>query len=319
MNNIHNNIPLIYPIVQVINNAKDLFEIALTPEQHKQAFDKGLERGLILQMDWSPIKEIASLNNDSQICLHANFCQFLWTLNYTTLIIHDCYYIKEGIRNGEGISKEEASFLFDEALKMFQNALLMFHPKDTNREEMKAQRGPMFEYANPYNKQNRYTDIANEMTISGIAYLLHHEFGHFIYEHDDSTPKTETEADDHGFRTILNWGNKHKDDNKTLENILLIGTMMALVDTAFQNTDLAGQSHPDIDIRIENLFRTYQAISGQEIYDSTLKILITAIDLWSSATQNEKPNIDPHLSPKEYLCRIREEFILPIKRKVKII
>ena len=305
----------------LFKDVKDLFEYVLPEEANIQAIEEGLDRGLLLFIDKTSIKDVASIDDNlNQIQLHVNFCQFLWTFNYVTFIINDCGAIKDGYVEDEEISKERATELYNEAKRMFANALLMFCPENrADGSGMKADIKLMQTSTNPCNKENRYTGLANDMTITGIVYLLQHEFGHFIKGHEFSTPKTEGEADDHSFRTLIEWGNNNKTEERPLDNTVVIGSMMALMATAFINPTFAGEMHPDIDDRILHLFNTYQSITGKDIYESTLQILISGLCLWAYANKKELPPIKERESKNDYFLRIKEELSLPVKERVKII
>ncbi len=193
-------------------------------------------------------------------------------------------------------------------------ALMMFLSKEDDSSIMRAQRGEMFQLANPYNKTNKYTDLASALTTSGIAYLLQQEYAHFIKEHEESTPTLEMEADTHGFEKLLEWGKE-----QPYENVSLTGPMMALAATAFLNPQLIGTTHSDIDDRIEMLFQTYQNICGKQIPEGAIQLLIAALAYWSFALKLNLPHIKDGEDKMSYLRRIRADFIIPIKSQYKII
>lgn len=303
-----------FPVSCIFDSAKALFEAVVPIEMHKEAIYDGLEQGLALHVDWKPIREVAEIDGTNTIHLHANFCQFLWMLNYCMLIICDCGQIKDGTAIDEEISPTKAEEMFKEALEMQRVGLLMFIGKVNNPLEMRVQRGELFRFANPVNKPNRYMDLASAPTISGIAYLLQHEYAHFIKEHEESTPMLEAEADRHGFEKLIQWGMNHP-----YENVSLTGPMMALAATAFLNPKLVGTTHPDIDDRIASLFETYRDICKKKIPECATKLLIATLVYWSVALQLELPVIASDEDDMTYLRRIRETFIITIKRKEKII
>ena len=133
------------------------------------------------------------------------------------------------------------------------------------------------------------------------------------------TPTTEGEADNHAFRALIEWGNRNITEEVPLDNTVVIGSIMALMATAFLNPTFAGEIHPEIDERISQLFNTFRSITGKDIYESTLQILISGLCLWAYANKKELPPIKERESKNEYFLRIKEEFILPIKQTVKII
>ena len=59
----------------------------------------------------SQFEGVAEIDGTNRIHLHANFCQFLWMLNYCMLIICDCGQIKEGTAIDEDISPEKAELM----------------------------------------------------------------------------------------------------------------------------------------------------------------------------------------------------------------
>ncbi len=76
-----------FPVGCIFDSAKALFEAVVPLEMHKEAIYDGLEQGLALHIDWEPIREVAEIDGTNIIHLHANFCQFLWMLNYCMLIM----------------------------------------------------------------------------------------------------------------------------------------------------------------------------------------------------------------------------------------
>lgn len=303
-----------YPVGCLFNSAKALFEAVVPTEMHKNAINDGLERGLVLHVDLEPIREVAEIDGLNKIHLHANFCQFLWMLNYISLVICDCGQIKAGLAIDEDISIQKAQEMFNEATEMQKIELMMFLGKNEDSSIMRAQRGEMFRLANPYNKTNKYTDLASALTISGIAYLLQHEYAHFIKEHEESTPTLEMEADTHGFEKLLEWGKE-----QPYENVALTGPMMALAATAFLNPQLIGTTHPDIDDRIVKLFQTYKNICGKQIPNGAGQLLIAALAYWSFTLKLNLPYINDGEDEMSYLSRIRTDFIIPIKSQYKIV
>ncbi len=311
--------PTPFPVSRILEDAKKMFECVLPIEYHENAVKNGLSRGLLLNVDWAPVKDVADIDDNSQISLYANFCQFLWTLSYVVMATHDCAQIMDGIATDSEISREKDRELVREAKRMFGNALLMLVPNKDNEKEMSAYRGIMYDSPNPVDKRNRFTEAADAMTVSGIAYLLQHEFGHFIKEHEFSSPKTEREADEHSFRALIEWGREHEPNQEQFINTLVLGSMMALLATAFINPTWAGQTHPDIDVRIDSLFQMSENLTGQGIPDSTYEILISGLSLWSYSNKKQLPERNDDESLPCYYSRIKEEFILPIKRTVKAI
>lgn len=150
-----------FPVGCIFDSAKALFEAVVPVELHKKAIYDGLEQGLALHVDWEPILDVADIDGTNKIHLHANFCQFLWMLNYCMLVICDCGQIKDGTAKDDDISAEMAKEMFNEAIKMQEIGLQMFLGKVDNPLEMRAQRGELFSFANPINKPNKYTDLAN--------------------------------------------------------------------------------------------------------------------------------------------------------------
>ena len=303
-----------FPVGCIFDAAKALFETVVPAAIHQKAIENGLERCLSLHVDWVPIRDVAEIDGSNKIHLHANFCQFLWMLNYITLVLCDCSQLKDGTQTDEEISPEIAAKMFEEALYMQKLALHMFIPKDNNSVEMLTNRGELFSFPNPYTKKNKYTELADALTVSGIAYLLQHEYAHFIKEHIESTPLNEEEADKHAFEKILEWG-KHQ----PVENVALTGPMMALVATAFLNPKLVGTTHPDIDNRIASLFDTFNYICKHPIPEGACQLLVAVIAFWSYAHKLLLPTPNKNEIAISYLCRIRKDYILPIKRKYKVI
>ena len=94
-----------FPVGCIFDSAKALFEAVVPIEMHKEAIYDGLEQGLALHIDWEPIREVAEIDGTNKIHLHANFCQFLWMLNYCMLVICDCSQIKDRTAIDEDISR----------------------------------------------------------------------------------------------------------------------------------------------------------------------------------------------------------------------
>lgn len=308
-----NNQMLHFPVGHIMDRVLSLFHIVVSDNTHIQAIDNGLKKGIKYVLNDAPVGQPASLTGENIIEINDNYCEFLYLICYAFLVINDCCLILTDNVEGEtSISKEEAESYCREAGEMLSEALKMLLPNDNDKKYMAASRGKLFRFPNT-SRPNKYTDFSDSMTIAGLTYILHHEFGHFIFEHDEDTPFNELDADKHAILHLKKWGEETKN-----ENTIFAGTILALVSSAFINPTLTATSYPDIDDRIEYALQ-FADDSLKENPNSLLyRIIGFSANIWANHFNIEIPKITANESHKEYVCRIKSALINH-KRKTKII
>ena len=308
-----NNQMLHFPVGHIMDRVLSLFHIVVSDNIHIQAIDNGLKKGIKYVLNDAPVGQPASLTGENVIEVNDNYCDFLYLICYAFLVINDCCLVLTDNVEGEAsISKEEAESYCREAGEMLSEALKMLLPNENDNNYMAASRGKLFRFPNT-SKPNKYTDFSDSMTIAGLTYILHHEFGHFIFEHDEDTPFNELDADKHAILHLKRWGKVTKN-----ENTIFAGIILALVASAFINPTLTATSYPDIDDRIEYALQ-FADDSLKENPNSLLyRIIGFSANIWANHFKVDIPKIASNESHKEYVCRIKAALVNH-KRKTKII
>lgn len=302
-----------FPVGHIMDRVLSLFQIVVSDNTHIQAIDNGLKRGIKYVLNDAPVGQPASLTGENIIEINDNYCEFLYLICYAFLVINDCCLtLTDSIEGDASISKEEAETYCREADEMLSEALKMLLPNDNDQKYMAASRGKLLNFPNT-SKPNKYTDFSDSMTIAGLTYILHHEFGHFIFEHYEDTPFNELDADKHAILHLKKWGETTKN-----ENTIFAGIILALVASAFINPSLTSTSYPDIDDRIEYALQ-FADDSLKENPNSLLyRIIAFSANIWAHHFKIEIPKIKENESHKEYVCRIKSALINH-NRKTKII
>ena len=220
--------------------------------------------------------------------------------------------LTDNVEGEASISKEEAESYCREAGEMLSEALKMLLPNENDNNYMAASRGKLFRFPNT-SKPNKYTDFSDSMTIAGLTYILHHEFGHFIFEHDEDTPFNELDADKHAILHLKRWGEATKN-----ENTIFAGIILALVASAFINPTLTATSYPDIDDRIEYALQFADDTLKENPNSLLYRIIGFSANIWANHFKVDIPKIASNESHKEYVCRIKAALVNH-KRKTKII
>ena len=302
-----------FPVGYIMDRVLSLFHEVVSDNVHLQAIDNGLKKGIKYVLNDAPVGQPASLTGENIIEINDNYCEFLYLICYSFLVINDCLLILTDRVDGEvSISKEEAKAYYIEADEMLTEALKMLSPNENDKLYMSASRGKIMNFPNT-SKPNRYTDYSDSMAIAGLTYILHHEFGHFIFEHEEDTPFNELDADRHAILQLKKWGEATKN-----ENTIFAGIILALVASAFINPALTATSYPDIDDRIEYALQ-FADDSLKNNPDSLLyRIIGFSANIWASHFQIDIPKMTADESYKGYACRIKSALI-DHKRKTKII
>ena len=308
-----NNQMLHFPVGHIMDRVLSLFHIVVSDNIHIQAIDNGLKKGIKYVLNDAPVGQPASLTGENVIEVNDNYCEFLYLICYTFLVINDCCLVLTDNVEGEAsISKEEAESYCREAGEMLSEALKMLLPNENDNNYMAASRGKLFRFPNT-SKPNKYTDFSDSMTIAGLTYILHHEFGHFIFEHDEDTPFNELDADKHAILHLKRWGEATKN-----ENTIFAGIILALVASAFINPTLTATSYPDIDDRIEYALQFADDTLKENPNSLLYRIIGFSANIWANHFKIDIPKITANESHKEYVCRIKSALINH-KRKTKII
>lgn len=290
-----------------------LFQTVVSEEEHQKAIDEGLQRGLKYITNDAPVKQPASLTGENIIEINDNYCEFLYLLCYCFLVMNDCALVIANRVDGEcAISEEEAKAYFLEADELLAEALKMLDPNEKEPQYMSASRGKICRAPNTI-RPNHYTEYSDSMAIAGLTYILHHEFGHFIYAHDEDTPFNELEADKYAIIQLKKWGAETKS-----ENTIFAGIILALVSTAFINPSLTSTCYPDIDARIEYALQFADSSLIENPNSLLYRIISFSALIWANYFKIEIPAITSDETYKDYCCRIKRSLVSH-KKKNKIV
>ena len=308
-----NNQMLHFPVGHIMDRVLSLFQIVVCEKDHQKAIDEGLKRSLKYRTTDAPVQQPASLTGENIIEINDNYCEFLYLICYCFMVMNDCaLVIADKIEGEPSISIEEAQTYFVEAEELLAEALKMLKPNENEPQYMAASRGKLCRAPNTANP-NRFTDLSDSMAIAGLAYILQHEFGHFIYAHEEDTPYNELQADEHAIIQLKKWGIETNS-----ENTIFAGIILALIATAFINPSLTSTSYPDIDSRIEFALQFADTTLKDNPNSLLYRIISFSALIWANHFMIDIPIIKSDETYKNYCCRIKESLIAH-KRKSKII
>ena len=129
------------------------------------------------------------------------------------MVMNDCaLVIADKVEETPQLSIEEAQTYFAEAEELLVETLKMLKPSENEPQYMAASRGKLCRAPNTA-RPNRFTELSDSMAIAGLAYILQHEFGHFIYAHEEDTPYNELQADEHAIVQLKKWGIETNSEN----------------------------------------------------------------------------------------------------------
>lgn len=300
-----------FPIEVLKDKIKDLFESAIPKDVHLKSFENGLSHGLRFHQQDLPVGQSADKGNgyegnDPQhktfFHLYDNFIQFFWMLTYYSYVDHDATFIALTSEDTDvaqsAVSDLRAAInVYDEAIKMIETG--------SSKTYMRAARGRLFSLPNPYSNRNVYCDNVDSIFITGCAYLLLHEYGHFYYNHEEDTPTNEIEADIFALEHLLDWAGRQQ-DKRQCETTVILGIVFSLLAAAYVNPTLVSSSYPDIDARILKLIKHAKTYSGISFSVPVKEMLWDAFYSWLKTNTIADISIFLNLSIDERLDKILE-------------
>lgn len=243
-----------FPVNILINDSTDILNILCEEYERANSFNIGLDSRILISASDSYINDIAELkpcideeNREyHQIHIWDNYCQFLWVLCYSSIVLIDELIINPKLSKSYVCNK----LRLDQAMSMFNVALKLYSKDDKDR----PTRGVFFEYPNPFNKTNKYTGSANVLFTTSLAFILFHEYSHFYLNHYETKNhignfiKDELDADYYAIYTMCT------SQNPDIQSYTSVSAVIALQSTIFIDGTLKGDSsHPDPIIRLQRL------------------------------------------------------------------
>ena len=136
-----------FPVGYIMDRVLSLFHEVVSDNVHLQAIDNGLKKGIKYVLNDAPVGQPASLTGENIIEINDNYCEFLYLICYSFLVINDCLLILTDRVDGEAsISKEEAKAYYIEADEMLTEALKMLSPNENDKLYMSASRGKIMNF-----------------------------------------------------------------------------------------------------------------------------------------------------------------------------
>jgi hypothetical protein len=246
---------------------------------------RGLDGGIGYRIAEEAITSASSLDNERKIWLHENFLETLWCVGYTLLAIYEKVVLPEfqgteesALDVGRGNTKlKDAYRVLDAGLSLVES----FNPsRFIGIPQPKT----------PNHESDQLVEKANNVFVSGGAYLLMHEVGNQFFDHpspeakDRPLPVKVIKADEYA----LHWVKRGMAENKDKDIVNAIGVMAAMTTFMFLDSTLdpeAKLERPDLryrkalyelDIQGEPLW-ILASLSGV-LYAGEKKIAITHLE-----------------------------------------
>lgn len=303
-----------FPVEILKDKIKNLFECVLSKEEHQKNIEFGLSRALKLNQSDMMIAQSAEINEGVQegtnkylytIKIHSNYMQFLWLLTYynisfreiSSLVINSTLFCDEF--NQQNIIMLRESFrVYTEAINM------LIGDKD---KFMQARRGLLFRLPNPLNNTNIYTDYTDSIIIYACVFMLHHEYGHFVLEHDDYTPTNKLQADEFSISKIVEWIKDQENPQKNF-NSFVLGISMDLICSAYVSPGLKIFGYPDIDIRLKECLNMCEKYSEMTIPSNVYEVIRFAVFNWMKQYKINFDSKEFYINnPRITLCNLLEK------------
>lgn len=296
-----------FPVEVLKDKIKDLFEVVVSKDTHKNNIEYGLARRLKLFQSDAIIAEAAFISEGTDedlvyrhtIGIYANYLQFIWMISYVAFTDHlAILQIFNGIAPIQNLHILRTSQnIFNEAQKMLEASVV--------DGSMKAMPGRMYRLPNPVNQRDWWTDKIDTITIAAAAFILQHEYGHFELQHDDRTPKYELDADEHAIKHLIEWA-KTQNNPETMVNTIATGIGLELIASAYITPSLRQTTYPDIDDRIKIDLELCEKYSGYELSVHVYETLKEAVKRWAKIQKIDLTTIQNIGSPKEFLCTFKD-------------
>lgn len=309
------SIKIHFPVECLKDKIKDLFEVVVSKDTHRNNIEYGLNRRLKLFQSDAIIAEAAFISegpDDDSVYRHtigidANYLQFVWMLSYVAFTDHlVSLQILNGINTEKNIQMLRTSQNFyDEAQNMLKASVV--------DGLMKAMPGKMYRFPNPVTQRDVWTDKIDTITIAAAAFILQHEYGHFELQHDDRTPKYELDADEHAIRHLIKWA-KTNNNPEAMVNTIATGIGLDLIASAYITPSLRQTTYPDIDNRIEIDLGLCEKYSGLVLSPNVYETLREGAKRWVKVQNIDITTIQHIGNAKDFLCALKN-LLQPYKEK----
>lgn len=315
MNKIYN---LHFPVNILLRDSSRLFEYLSNAEELKYHFISGLSHKIRLVCDDREIHNSAEcqrhFDEDNkeyfQITIWDNFCQYLWALCYTSLIVMDESIVKPLLKNNMPPNQAKLKISY----YLFMDAMSLYNPDDTKR----ANRSVFFGYPNPVcHSEDEYVQAANTLFIACLCFVIFHEYQHFHLKHrqQDERKTDEYEADYMAFYAMYENVKPEIKEYTGLSIIVILGSLF------FTDSTLDGETHPDPDDRLTRLLTLMNDMSPRgQAYCYGMAITIYKLWAFFYGYTDMIPDIRGGESPQEYfgcICQAINKFKMnrpPIKK-----
>lgn len=292
-----------FPIYVLLDDVLKQFEALCNKYQLQDSINNGLSQKIKLYLSDSTIDEIAhvevhynDLNEQKfEIGLYDNYCQFIWSLAYASLIVMDEELIKP-LREDDP-NEDHKKIAFEVLIKAFE----LF---DKTKEISKSS---FYNLSNPIDdKFDEYVKASNVIFSTALSFILLHEFMH-VYNgdvHNHYPNKDEELAAD-----LCAYFSMIERDVLDKRNIAF-GCIIALLSLFFaDNTLSGGETHPDSDDRLFEIIELLCESLGPEDLEYCSAYTVTLIKIWywnSGAEIKDFPDPKSFQSFVDYLDHIKD-------------
>jgi hypothetical protein len=293
-----------FPVYKLIDKIKDLFECVVSEQCYTDSINNGLSVNIVYDETDYSVGQSSDIGENSgvhTITIHDNYLQFLWMLCYSTLASYDAIQMLLYDTVFKGIANNKTMQMYHTAQETYSEALKMLHNKGSKDRFMYASRSKICDLQRRYDPM--YKDKADAILIVAGAYMLQHEYGHFINDHYEDTPHNEEIADGVAIDNIMAWCKSHYP--KSIETTAVIGIIMSLVAAAYVNPTLTSPIYPDIDTRICNIIDSCASKLGHNLNNTVYKYLYHAVTNWIAECNIQICTSDLQYSAQQSLCLLK--------------
>lgn len=297
-----------FPVNILLPDTSKLFEVLCDKYELINNFSNGLSKKLELVCtddyldNYAEVKKHFDEDNNIYYKIHIwdNYCQFLWSLCYASMVAIDEYIIKPTLEPNHQIdhNKTEVGYdIFIQGMSLFQKNL-----------EHRANRGVFFNLPNPVNNiDDKNVLSANLLFKASLCFVLFHEYQHFNLGHMEKTNdiSDEYDADYSAFFSM------YEDTILEQRKYLSLGIVIASGSLIFMdNTAKGDDSHPDPDNRLQVLLNNIENELDPQGVDYCYCMATTLYKMWAFYYRLELiiPSMNFDITYKEYFSQILEAF-----------
>ena len=300
-----NHTILHYPIHTLLREAVHIFERFCDEKEIKMNKERGLDNKIKIVYADKKIINFAELiqhyieeTNEPyyQITIWDNYCQYLWTLCYSSSIVMNDSIIMPYFSPETPIDEERQK----KAYELFMEGMSLIDYTEDNM----ATRARFYDLPNPIrNPDDEYVQAANFLFRSSLCFLLLHEYHHFNSGHIKKvhTKTEEIEADYCAFYSMYEERPPQIKQAVALPIILALGSIILCDETMS-----GGTTHPDPDDRLESVISRMDDLEPRDV-DYCYAMVVTLYKLWAFyyAKQHLIPSIKEVENIKAYYELIR--------------